>query len=148
MLLSNLNTNTNSLYWWLVTSSWNQKSTLKNKIAPSLKRMIIDHQDKSQVMGKPANALLIDCRSMEGRFVNQSIFFRHCRIGHFCHIAEILPSFHICYLIVTFVIFCYEPYLFSDWSHCLIPECLCWSQTQTSSTNLLAVSISMPHPMW
>ena len=142
MLLSNLNTNTtNSSYWWLVTSSWIQKSTLKSKIAPSLKRMIIDHLDKSQVMGKPANALLIDCRSMEGRFVNQSTFFRHRRSCHFCLVAYILPYFHINHLIVIFVIFCYESYLCSDWSHCLIPECLCWSQTQTSSTNLLAVSI-------
>ena len=75
MPLLHLNTNTNSSYWWLVTSSWIQKSTLKSKIAPSLKRMIVDYKDKSQVMGKPANALLIDCRSMEGRFVNQSTFF-------------------------------------------------------------------------
>ena len=41
----------------------------------SMKIILI--REQPQVMGKPANALLIDCRSMEGKLVSSSSKFMH-----------------------------------------------------------------------
>ena len=103
----------------------------------SMKIILI--REQPQVMGKPANALLIDCRSMEGKLVSSSSKFMHDLLKAVWLSSKIsfnrFDNNHNSTDLIIII-----NWSSSDWCHYLIPELRCWSQTQMSNINWLAVS--------